>query len=58
MAPGGTARSESGGGPFKKGQTSHFTVEAVSLGHLKRVIVGHDGTVPGRGFVDRVFILM
>ncbi|KAK3777632.1 hypothetical protein RRG08_021747 [Elysia crispata] len=57
MAPGGTARSESGGGPFKKGQTSHFTVEAVSLGHLKRVIVGHDGTVPGDGwYLERMLI--
>ncbi|CAG5116252.1 unnamed protein product, partial [Candidula unifasciata] len=26
--------------------TNHFTIEAVSLGHLKRVIVGHDGTAP------------
>lgn len=33
---------------FSKGQTNHFTVEAVSLGHLKRVIVGHDGTTPGQ----------
>ncbi|GFR86808.1 lipoxygenase-like protein domain-containing protein 1 [Elysia marginata] len=57
MAPGGTARSESGGGPFRKGQTSHFTVEAVSLGHLKRVIVGHDGTVPGDGwYLERLMI--
>ena len=24
-----------------------FEVEAVSLGHLKRIIVGHDGTGPG-----------
>jgi len=28
-------------------QTDHFTMEAVSLGKLKRVIVGHDGTNPG-----------
>ncbi|KAK7503970.1 hypothetical protein BaRGS_00004702, partial [Batillaria attramentaria] len=42
---------------FKKGQTNHFTLEAVSLGKLKRVIVGHDGTNPGEGwFLDRIMI--
>ena len=29
-------------------QTNKFTVEAVSLGHLKRIIVGHDGTGNGK----------
>ena len=29
-------------------QADQFTVEAVSLGKLKRVIVGHDGTNPGK----------
>lgn len=27
-----------------------FEVEAVSLGHLKRIIVGHDGTGPGKEY--------
>ena len=34
-----------------------FILEAVSLGHLKRVIMGHDGTGPGQGwFLDSVDI--
>ncbi|WAR22969.1 LOXH1-like protein [Mya arenaria] len=34
-----------------------FEVEAVSLGHLKRIIIGHDGTGPGNGwFLDKVII--
>ncbi|XP_059163011.1 lipoxygenase homology domain-containing protein 1-like [Physella acuta] len=42
---------------FNKGQTNHFTIEAVSLGHLKRVIVGHDGTAPGDGwFLEKLSI--
>ncbi|XP_012939779.1 lipoxygenase homology domain-containing protein 1 isoform X2 [Aplysia californica] len=42
---------------FNKGQTNRFTIEAVSLGHLKRVIVGHDGTVPGDGwFLEKLSI--
>ncbi|XP_046584646.1 LOW QUALITY PROTEIN: lipoxygenase homology domain-containing protein 1-like [Haliotis rubra] len=42
---------------FNKGQTDSFEVEAVSLGHLKRVIVGHDATGPGSGwFLERLVI--
>ncbi|XP_070194990.1 lipoxygenase homology domain-containing protein 1-like isoform X2 [Littorina saxatilis] len=42
---------------FNKGQTDHFTVEAVTLGKLKRVIVGHDGTNPGDGwFLEKITI--
>lgn len=34
-----------------------FEVEAVSLGHLKRIIIGHDGTGPGNGwYLDKVVI--
>lgn len=34
-----------------------FTVEAVQLGALKRVIVGHDGTGAGFGwFLEKVII--
>ena len=29
-------------------QMDSFEVEAVSLGHLKRIIIGHDGTGPGK----------
>ncbi|KAH3831729.1 hypothetical protein DPMN_104999, partial [Dreissena polymorpha] len=42
---------------FKQGQIDSFEVEAVSLGHLKRIIIGHDGTGPGAGwFLDKVVI--
>ncbi|XP_048249875.1 lipoxygenase homology domain-containing protein 1-like isoform X2 [Haliotis rufescens] len=42
---------------FNKGQTDSFEVEAVSLGHLKRIIVGHDATGPGSGwFLERIVI--
>ncbi|XP_048764444.2 lipoxygenase homology domain-containing protein 1-like isoform X2 [Ostrea edulis] len=37
-------------GSFQQGRTDTFTVEAVSLGHLKRIIVGHDGTGAGNGW--------
>ncbi|XP_071154983.1 lipoxygenase homology domain-containing protein 1-like isoform X1 [Mytilus edulis] len=42
---------------FKKGKTNKFTVEAVSLGHLKRIIVGHDGTGNGNGwYLEKISI--
>ncbi|KAI8774235.1 lipoxygenasey domain-containing protein 1 [Biomphalaria glabrata] len=42
---------------FNKGQTNHFTVEAVSLGIIKRAIVGHDGTSPGDGwYLEKLII--
>ena len=34
-----------------------FALEAVSLGSLKRAIIGHDGTGPGQGwYLDKVVI--
>ncbi|KAK3092113.1 hypothetical protein FSP39_025311 [Pinctada imbricata] len=42
---------------FKQGKTDMFTVEAVALGHLKRIIVGHDGTGPGLGWhLERIVV--
>ncbi|XP_060083246.1 lipoxygenase homology domain-containing protein 1-like [Ylistrum balloti] len=42
---------------FRQGQEDRFTVEAVSLGRLKRVIIGHDGTGSGNGwFLEKVVI--
>ncbi|XP_074641254.1 lipoxygenase homology domain-containing protein 1-like [Tubulanus polymorphus] len=44
-------------GIFNKGQIDNFEVEAVSLGQLVKVIVGHDGAGPGLGwFLDKVII--
>lgn len=38
-------------------QTSSFTVEAVSLGELRRLVIGHDGRGPGEGwFLDKVIV--
>ncbi|XP_052774352.1 lipoxygenase homology domain-containing protein 1-like isoform X2 [Mya arenaria] len=49
--------AETKGVYFKQGQLDSFEVEAVSLGHLKRIIIGHDGTGPGNGwFLDKVII--
>ncbi|XP_072267298.1 oxygen-regulated protein 1 [Pyxicephalus adspersus] len=36
--------------PFFKGQTDTFFVEAVHLGELRTVIIGHDGLEPGNGW--------
>ncbi|XP_021373395.1 lipoxygenase homology domain-containing protein 1-like isoform X2 [Mizuhopecten yessoensis] len=42
---------------FQQGQEDMFTLEAVSLGRLKRVIIGHDGTGSGNGwFLEKVVI--
>ncbi|CAH1776005.1 unnamed protein product [Owenia fusiformis] len=42
---------------FKKNQVDKFNIEAVSLGRLKKIIVGHDATDEGDGwFLDRVVV--
>ncbi|XP_061166198.1 lipoxygenase homology domain-containing protein 1-like [Saccostrea echinata] len=44
-------------GCFQQGRTDTFTVEAVSLGHLKRIIVGHDGTGGGNGwYLEKIVV--
>ncbi|XP_069127319.1 uncharacterized protein [Argopecten irradians] len=49
--------SEAKSSVFQQGQEDRFTVEAVSLGRLKRVIIGHDGTGAGNGwFLEKVVI--
>ncbi|KAL4236123.1 retinal rod cell development [Mactra antiquata] len=49
--------AETKGVYFKQGQLDSFEVEAVSLGHLKRIIIGHDGTGHGSGwYLDKVII--
>ncbi|KAM6375920.1 LOW QUALITY PROTEIN: oxygen-regulated protein 1 [Alca torda] len=42
---------------FLKGQTDIFAVEAVHLGHLYKVVIGHNGLGSGNGwFLDKVVI--
>ncbi|XP_066545811.1 oxygen-regulated protein 1 [Amia ocellicauda] len=42
---------------FCKGQTDVFTLEAVHLGHLSKVVIGHDGLGPGQGwFLEKVVL--
>ncbi|XP_010220726.1 PREDICTED: oxygen-regulated protein 1 [Tinamus guttatus] len=42
---------------FLKGQTDNFPVEAVHLGHLYKIVIGHNGLGSGNGwFLDKVVI--
>ncbi|XP_069710231.1 oxygen-regulated protein 1 [Phaenicophaeus curvirostris] len=42
---------------FLKGQTDIFAVEAVHLGHLYKIVIGHNGLGSGNGwFLDKVVI--
>ncbi|XP_039768465.1 oxygen-regulated protein 1 [Ornithorhynchus anatinus] len=42
---------------FQHGQVDIFGIQAVSLGELKKVLVGHDGTGPGNGwFLEKIVI--
>ncbi|XP_055956181.1 lipoxygenase homology domain-containing protein 1 [Patella vulgata] len=42
---------------FQQGQSDVFQIEAVSLGRLKRIIVGHDGTGQGNGWnLERIVV--
>ncbi|NXW11338.1 LOXH1 protein, partial [Fregetta grallaria] len=42
---------------FLKGQTDTFAVEAVHLGHLYKIVIGHNGLGAGNGwFLDKVVI--
>ncbi|ESO92329.1 hypothetical protein LOTGIDRAFT_121069, partial [Lottia gigantea] len=42
---------------FKQGQSDTFQIEAVQLGRLKRIIIGHDGTGPGNGWnLERILV--
>ncbi|XP_073487711.1 oxygen-regulated protein 1 isoform X2 [Aquarana catesbeiana] len=43
--------------PFLKGQTDTFFMEAVHLGELHTVIIGHDGLEPGNGlYLEKVYV--
>ncbi|NXG12561.1 LOXH1 protein, partial [Sakesphorus luctuosus] len=42
---------------FLKGQTDIFAIEAVHLGHLYKIVIGHNGLGSGNGwFLDKVVI--
>uniref|UniRef100_A0A8C3KBT5 Oxygen-regulated protein 1 n=1 Tax=Calidris pygmaea TaxID=425635 RepID=A0A8C3KBT5_9CHAR len=42
---------------FLKGQTDIFAVEAVHLGHLYKIVIGHNGLGSGNGwFLDKVVV--
>ncbi|XP_009887496.1 PREDICTED: lipoxygenase homology domain-containing protein 1 [Charadrius vociferus] len=42
---------------FLKGQTDIFAVEAVHLGHLYKIVIGHNGLGTGNGwFLDKVVV--
>ncbi|XP_027629584.1 lipoxygenase homology domain-containing protein 1-like isoform X2 [Tupaia chinensis] len=42
---------------FQRGQVDIFSIKAVSLGKLKKVLISHDGTGPGNGwFLERLIV--
>nr|XP_006814608.1 PREDICTED: lipoxygenase homology domain-containing protein 1-like [Saccoglossus kowalevskii] len=42
---------------FQRGQMDAFEIEAVHLGDIKHIIIGHDGVEPGQGwYVDHVVV--
>ncbi|XP_030070331.1 lipoxygenase homology domain-containing protein 1 [Microcaecilia unicolor] len=43
---------------FQQGQVDIFCIRAISLGQLKKIIIGHDGSGPGNGwFLDKVIVI-
>ncbi|KAG2458082.1 LOXH1 protein, partial [Polypterus senegalus] len=43
---------------FRKGQTDIFPLEAVHLGYLEKVVIGHDGLGAGNGwFLEKVVVI-
>ncbi|ESO92330.1 hypothetical protein LOTGIDRAFT_162634 [Lottia gigantea] len=43
--------------PFQMGKSSQFEIEAVSLGEIEKVIVGHANKTPGSGwFLEKIII--
>jgi hypothetical protein len=53
----GERRLESSGNNFERGHTDKFTIEAVDLGELTKLRIGHDGTGFGSGwFLDNVVV--
>jgi hypothetical protein len=50
-------KSETNRNPFEKGKVDVFRFEAVTLKHLKKIRIGHNGKKPGAGwFLDKVIV--
>lgn len=50
----GPRKLEAAKKPFGKGQTDYFGIEAVDIGAVKKIKVGHNGSGPGDGwFVEK-----
>jgi hypothetical protein len=48
---------EGAGNCFEKGRSDTFGIEAIELGTIKRITIGHDGTGFGSGwFLDKVIV--
>jgi hypothetical protein len=53
----GPRKLDSARKPFEKGRTDVFGIEAVDIGALKKIKIGHDGDKPGAGwFLDKVVV--
>ncbi len=53
----GPRRLEAAKKPFQRGRTDIFSLEAVDIGAIKRIKIGHDGDKPGAGwFVEKVIV--
>ncbi|CAF2355156.1 unnamed protein product [Rotaria sp. Silwood2] len=49
--------SVKGGNKFEKNKVDSFIIEAVSLKHIRKIRIGHDGSGPGAGwFLDKVVV--
>lgn len=48
----GDRKLESSGNNFERGKTDIFTVEAIDLGELAKIRVGHDGSGVGSGWYE------
>lgn len=50
-------QSENTSNKFERGRVDKFTIEAVDIGRLERLHIGHDGTGPGSGwYLDEVVV--
>ncbi len=50
-------KSETNRNPFEKGKVDVFKIEAVTLKHLKKVRIGHNGKRAGAGwFLDKIVV--
>ena len=53
----GDRKLESSGNNFERGRTDVFSLEAVELGEITKLKIGHDGSGVGSGwFLDNVVV--